>query len=101
MLPITIPLIFSFGIAQTVMQDPNGSLAVWFSMIPLTSPVVMMVRLPFNCVSGTELAISMALLVLGFVFTTWLAGRIYRTGILMYGKKVTWKELGKWLFYKG
>lgn len=101
MLPITIPLIFSFGIAQTVMQDPNGSLAVWFSMIPLTSPVVMMVRLPFDGVSNMELIMSMGFLILGFVFTTWLAGRIYRTGILMYGKKVTWKELGKWLFYKG
>ena len=100
MLPITIPLIFSFGIAQTVMQDPQGSLAVWFSMIPLTSPVVMMVRLPFG-VPPWEVALSMAFLVLGFLFTTWLAARIYRTGILMYGKKVTWKELGKWLFYKG
>ncbi len=101
MLPITIPLIFSFGIAQTVMQDPEGSLAVWFSMIPLTSPVVMMVRLPFGGVSALEIALSMGLLVLGFLFTTWLAARIYRTGILMYGKKVSWKELGKWLFYKG
>lgn len=101
MLPITIPLIFSFGIAQTVMQDPEGSLAFWFSMIPLTSPVVMMVRLPFGGVPAWEVALSMGLLVLGFLFTTWLAARIYRTGILMYGKKVTWRELGKWLFYKG
>ncbi len=100
MLPITVPLIFSFGIAQTVMQDPEGSLAFWFSMIPLTSPVVMMVRLPFG-VPAWEIIVSMSLLVLGFLFTTWLAARIYRTGILMYGKKVTWKELGKWLFYKG
>ncbi|MCX6296198.1 MAG: ABC transporter permease [Bacteroidetes bacterium] len=100
MLPITVPLIFSFGIAQTVMQDPEGALAFWFSMIPLTSPVVMMVRLPFG-VPAWEILISMSLLVLGFLFTTWLAARIYRTGILMYGKKVTWKELGKWLFYRG
>lgn len=100
MLPITIPLIFSFGIAQTVMQDPQGSLAVWFSMIPFTSPVVMMVRLPFG-VPAWEIALSMVFLILGFLFTTWLAARIYRTGILMYGKKVSWKELGKWLFYKG
>jgi len=100
MLPITIPLIFSFGIAQTVMQDPQGSLAVWFSMIPFTSPVVMMVRLPFG-VPAWEIALSMIFLILGFLFTTWLAARIYRTGILMYGKKVSWKELGKWLFYKG
>lgn len=100
MLPITIPLIFSFGIAQTVMADPQGSLAFWFSIIPLTSPVVMMVRLPFG-VPVWEVMLSMSLLVLGFFITTWVAGRIYRTGILMYGKKVSWKELGKWLFYKG
>ncbi len=100
MLPITIPLIFSFVIAQTVIQNPESSLAFWFSMIPLTSPVIMMVRLPFG-VPAWELALSMGLLVLGFIFTTWLAARIYRTGILMYGKKVSWKELGKWLFYKG
>lgn len=100
MMPITIPLVFSFVIAQTVMQDPESTMAFWFSIIPLTSPIVMMVRLPFG-VPAWELALSMGLLVLGFVFTTWLAARIYRTGILMYGKKVTWKELGKWLFYKG
>ncbi|HEX8515410.1 MAG TPA: ABC transporter permease [Bacteroidia bacterium] len=100
MLPITIPLVFSFAIAQIVTQDPNGSIAFWFSMIPLTSPVVMMVRLPFG-VPMWEIMLSMGLLILGFIFTTWLAARIYRTGILMYGKKVSWKELGKWLFYKG
>jgi ABC-2 type transport system permease protein len=100
MLPITIPLIFSFVIAQTVIQNPESQMAFWFSIIPLTSPVIMMVRLPFG-VPAWELALSMGLLVIGFVFTTWLAARIYRTGILMYGKKVSWKELGKWLFYKG
>ena len=99
MLPITIPLIFSFVIAQNVIQDPESSMAFWFSIIPLTSPVVMMVRLPFG-VPAWELALSMGLLVLGFIVTTWLAARIYRTGILMYGKKITWRELGKWLFYK-
>ncbi|MES2591668.1 MAG: ABC transporter permease [Bacteroidota bacterium] len=100
MVPITIPLIFSFVIAQTVIQNPESPMAFWFSIIPFTSPVIMMVRLPFG-VPPWELALSMALLVLGFIFTTWIAARIYRTGILMYGKKVTWKELGKWLFYKG
>ena len=100
MLPITIPLIFSFVIAQNVIQDPESPMAFWFSIIPLTSPVIMMVRMPFG-VPAWELALSMGLLVLGFIFTTWLAARIYRTGILMYGKKITWKELGKWLFYKG
>ncbi|MBK7183121.1 MAG: ABC transporter permease [Bacteroidetes bacterium] len=100
MMPITIPLILSFVVAQTIIQNPESTMAFWFSIIPLTSPIVMMVRLPFG-VPAWELALSMTLLVVGFVFTTWLAGRIYRTGILMYGKKVTWKELGKWLFYKG
>ena len=99
MLPITIPLIFSFVIAQNVIQDPQSSMAFWFSIIPFTSPIIMMVRLPFG-VPMWEVALSMGLLVIGFIFTTWLAARIYRTGILMYGKKVTWKELGKWLFYK-
>ena len=100
MLPITIPLIFSFVIAQNVIQDPQSSMAFWFSVIPFTSPVVMMVRLPFG-VPMWEVVLSMSLLVIGFFSTTWLAARIYRTGILMYGKKVSWKELGKWLFYKG
>lgn len=100
MMPITIPLIFAFVIAQNVIQDPESPMAFWFSIIPLTSPVIMMVRLPFG-VPPWELALSMGLLVLGFIFTTWLAARIYRTGILMYGKKASWKELGKWLFYKG
>ncbi len=99
MLPITIPLIFSLIIAPYAIQDPESSLIFWFSMIPLTSPIVMMVRLPFG-VPAWELALSMSLLVLSFIFTTWLAAKIYRTGILMYGKKVSWRELGKWLFYK-
>ena len=100
MMPITIPLILSFVVAQTIIQNPESPMAFWFSIIPLTSPIVMMVRLPFG-VPAWELALSMSLLVLGFIFTTWLAARIYRTGILMYGKKVSWRELGKWLFYKG
>lgn len=100
MLPITIPLILSFVLAQSIMQEPNSSLAFWFSVIPFTSPVIMMVRLPFG-VPVWELALSMSLLVLGFIFTTWIAARIYRTGILMYGKKVSYGELWKWLFYKG
>ncbi len=99
MLPVTIPIIFSFIIAQTVVQDPNSSLAFWTSIIPFTSPVVMMVRLPFG-VPAWEIFLSMGLLILGFLFTTWLAAKIYRTGILMYGKKTSWRELGKWLFYK-
>lgn len=99
-LPVTIPLILSFIIAQSVVTDPDSSMAQFFSIFPLTSPIVMMVRLPFD-VPVWELALSMTMLVIGFLFFTWLAGKIYRTGILMYGKKVSWKELGKWLFYKG
>ncbi len=101
MLPITIPLIFSFVVAQTVMDNPDGTLAFWLSMVPLTSPVIMMVRIPFGGVETWELLLSMTILIAGFIGATWVAGRIYRTGILMYGKKVTYKELWKWLFYKG
>ncbi len=102
MMPITMPLILSFIIAQTaVINNPNGPVAVWMSLIPFTSPIVMTMRIPFGGVPAWQLALSMTLLVLGFVGTTWLAGRIYRVGILLYGKKPTFKELGKWLFYKG
>jgi ABC-2 type transport system permease protein len=99
-LPVTIPLIASFIIAQSVVTDPDSSMAQFFSIFPLTSPIVMMVRLPFD-VPAWELALSMVSLIVGFIFFTWVAGKIYRTGILMYGKKPSWKELGKWLFYKG
>ena len=99
MMPVTIPLIFSFVAAQVVVTNPESPMAFWFSIIPLTSPIVMMVRLPFG-VPYYEIILSMVLLVLGFIGTTWLAAKIYRTGILMYGKKPTYKELWKWLFYK-
>ncbi len=99
-LPLTIPIIISFVFAQGVMKDPDSTLAFWASIIPFTSPINMMVRLPFG-VPNWQLALSMVLLILGFMGTTWLAGRIYRVGILMFGKKPTWKELSKWIFYKG
>ncbi|HNR20726.1 MAG TPA: ABC transporter permease [Bacteroidia bacterium] len=99
MLPITIPLIFAYVVSTIVMQNPESKLGYWFSLIPFTSPVVMMVRMPFDP-PWIDIIISMILLIAGFIFTTWIAARIYRTGILMYGKKVTWKEMGKWLFYK-
>ncbi|MFB0924179.1 MAG: ABC transporter permease, partial [Vicingaceae bacterium] len=101
MLPITIPLIFSFVVAQTVVENPDGPMAFWLSLCPLTSPIIMMVRIPFGGVAPWELILSMVLLILGFLGATWMAAKIYRTGILMYGKKVTYKELWKWLFYKG
>lgn len=100
MLPVTMPLIFALVLAQSaIATDPNGTLAFWLSIIPLTSPVVMMVRLPFD-VPLWQTLLSMASLVAGFIFTTWLAGRIYRVGILMYGKKPTYKLMAKWLFSK-
>lgn len=99
MMPVTIPLIFSFVIAQTVVDNPDGALAFWTSIIPLTSPIVMMVRIPFG-VPWHELVLSMGLLIAAFIGTVWFAGKIYRVGILMYGKKVTYKEISKWLFYK-
>ena len=97
-LPITIPLILSFVLITPIMENPDGTLAFWMSMIPFTSPVIMMVRLPFG-VANWELALSIGILIASFIATTWLAGRIYRTGILMYGKKATYKEIWKWLKY--
>ncbi len=99
MLPITIPLILGIFVMMNVVQNPESSVAFWFSIIPFTSPIVMMVRIPFG-VPYWELALSMGLLVLTFIGSTWFAGKIYRTGILMYGKKVNYKELWKWLRYK-
>ncbi|QMU27584.1 ABC transporter permease [Adhaeribacter radiodurans] len=99
MLPITIPLVLSFIVAQTVIiKNPDGPVAFWMSMIPFTSPIAMMLRLPFG-VPYWQILLSMFFLILGFVFTTWIAARIYRVGILLYGKKPTYKELSKWLFY--
>lgn len=99
MLPITVPLILSIIVAQFVVQNPEGPLSFWLSIIPLTSPVIMMIRVPFG-VPVFDMALSVILLILGFIATTWLAGKIYRTGILMYGKKVDYKELWKWIKYR-
>jgi len=98
--PITVPLLLAIMLIQPVMDNPDGTLAFWMSMIPFTSPVIMMVRLPFG-VENWELFISMLSIITGFVATTFLAAKIYRTGILMYGKKISYKELWKWLSYKG
>jgi len=99
MLPLTVPLILAIVMAQYVLQEPQGPIAFWFSIIPFTSPIIMMVRIPFG-VPYYQIALSMALLVGGFLAATWLAGKIYRTGILMYGKKVSYRELWKWLKYR-
>ncbi len=101
MFPVTIPMIIALVIAQMAVYDQNSSAVIWCSFIPFTSPIVMMVRVAMGNAPMWQLLVSMLLLVGTFIFTTWLAGRIYRTGILMYGKKVSWKEMGKWLFYKG
>ncbi|MFO7614481.1 MAG: ABC transporter permease [Bacteroidales bacterium] len=101
MLPVTIPLIFSIIIGLSfVLNNPDGNVAYWLSIIPLTSPIIMMIRIPFGVNIYTELIPSMILLVLGFLATTWIAAKIYRTGILMYGKKVSYRELWKWVTYK-
>ena len=98
MLPVTAPLIIAFITAMNVIQEPNGQLAFWMSMIPLTSPITMMIRLPFG-IPLWEVALSGAILVASFFAVVGIASKIYRVGILMYGKKVTWKELYKWLKY--
>jgi ABC-2 type transport system permease protein len=100
MLPVTMPIIFAFIIMTAAIENPTGPLAVWGSIIPFTSPIVMMARIPAGIpetVSYWELSLSMLLLIGGFLFTTWMSGRIYRTGILMYGKKPSWKTMFKWV----
>ncbi len=97
-MPIMLPIIFAIYAGIFAAENPDGPLAFWCSIIPFTSPIVMMVRLPFD-VPFWQIALSLSILVLSFIGTTWMAGKIYRTGILMYGKKVTWKEMWKWLKY--
>lgn len=101
LLPIMMPIIFAMVIMTKAVNDPNSTLAIFGSLFPLTSPIVMMARVAHGVPDGVtvvQLIASMALLVLGFLGTTWIAAKIYRTGILMYGKKVTWKEMWKWAF---
>lgn len=103
MLPITMPIIFAFIILTSSLNNPNSPVAVWASIIPFTSPIVMMGRIPFgvpDTVPYWQLGLSMVMLIGGFLFTTWFAGKVYRTGILMYGKKASWKEMAKWAFRK-
>lgn len=101
--PVTMLVIIAIVMMSAAISDPTGPIAFWGSIIPFSSPIVMMARIPYG-VPGTvpwwQLGLSMVLLVGGFIFTTWFAGKIYRTGILMYGKKPTWKELIKWAFRK-
>lgn len=99
MFPVTIPLIFSVVVLSAVINDPHGNLAFWLSLVPFTSPVIMMMRIPFD-VPIWQIALSMVLMIGGFVFTTWLASRIYRVGIFMHGTKVNYKTLAKWFMMK-
>ena len=100
MMPIMLPIIISLmGLFMFVFEEPDGGPSFWLSIIPFTSPIVMMGRIGFG-VPAWEIALSMILLVGGFIFTLWLAGRIYRIGILMHGTKVNYKVLAKWLTMK-
>ena len=96
-LPITIPLMLGIFIMLHTFQHPSSPLSFWASIIPFTSPMVMLARLPFGVVPGWQLALSIGLLVVTFVLVTWISARIYRVGILMYGKKATFKDLYKWM----
>ena len=98
-LPITIPLLLAILLIPLIVASPNGNLAFWLSVIPFTSPVAMMVRLPFG-LPIWQVWVSAAILLITFVTATWVAAKIYRTGILMYGKHITYKEVLKWLKYK-
>ena len=96
--PVTIPIILSLFVMLSVINDPTSELAFWFSMIPLTSPIVMMARIPYD-IPGWEIALSLGILIATFVIVVWGAGKIYRIGILMHGKKPSIKELWKWMRY--
>ena len=100
MLPVTIPIILGLIVAMGTMQNPESSISFWFSIIPLTSPIVMVARIPFD-VPAWEIVLSMSLMLVTIVACIWMAAKIYRTGILMYGKKTSYKEIWKWLTYKG
>lgn len=103
MLPVILPIIFAIVIMTKAVNDPTSGLAVFGSLFPLTSPVVMIARVAHGIPEGVtiwELLLSMVFLIIGFIGTTWAAGKIYRTGILLYGKKATWKEMWKWAFRK-
>jgi len=102
MIPVTVPLIFAYTLSIAIMENPEGSAAMWGSIVPFTSPIIMMVRLMIGIESADmwQYFLSVFLLIGTFIGTVWLAGKIYRTGILMYGKKVSYKELWKWIRYK-
>jgi ABC-2 type transport system permease protein len=102
MLPVSLPLIFGFIVAEMLVQNPDSSLGVIFELVPFTSPIVMMIRsaMGFSGIEWLVLFSSMAILILTFLLFVWIAGRIYRIGILMYGKKASYKEIWKWIIAK-
>jgi ABC-2 type transport system permease protein len=100
MFPITIPMLISYmSLFMFILKDPHGPISVWLSIIPITSPIAMMGRIGFG-VPLWQLGLSILLLIGGFIFTTWVAGRIYRVGILMHGTRVNYKVLMKWFMMK-
>lgn len=98
-IPLTIPLLLGFFIAIYAFKAPDSTLVFWGSMIPFTSPIVMLARLPFG-VPVWEIAVSILLLIITFAACAWISAKIYKVGILMFGKKSTWKDLWKWLKQK-
>jgi ABC-2 type transport system permease protein len=97
--PITIPIIVSLFVMLSVINDPTSELAFWFSMIPLTSPIVMMARIPYD-IPAWEIFLSLGILIATFAVTVWFAGKIYRVGILVHGSKPSFKDLWKWIRYQ-
>jgi ABC-2 type transport system permease protein len=101
MFPITIPMLIAyFGLFTFILEDPHSPISVWLSIIPFTSPIAMMGRIGFG-VPIWQLILSMLALIGGFIFTTWVAGRIYRVGILMHGSKINYRVMAKWFMMKG
>ncbi len=95
---VSLPIVVSIFIMMSAIQEPDSNLAIWASIFPLTAPIVMLARIPFEPETW-QIALSMISVVAGFIFTTWFAAKIYRTGILMYGKKITLKELARWVWH--
>lgn len=102
MLPLTLPLLLTFVAAKYIAENPDGAVAFWFSIIPFTSPIAMLIRIPFGieAVQVWEIILSCSLMIIGCIASVWFASKIYRTGILLYGKKITYKDLWKWMRYK-
>ena len=102
LLPLTIPLLLSIILSFFIAENPNGQVAFWLSIIPFTSPIAMLIRIPAaEAIQAWEILLSASVLILTCMFAAWMSAKIYRTGILMYGKKISYRELWKWLRYSG